>query len=321
MLSSVLVVMQFWLASAVMGQATTERAADLIVDGKLKRVFQGETQYVMQVEVRSATLPGGSLKVGADYPAPGQNLYVHVEAGLGRGLPKEGSQVRFLLSLNRDNEWIATNDGMLLADSSGPLTELSDETSKKDKPILGVATELVSLGLGGRRGLKVTAVIPDSPAARAGLESGDIVVAVGGRPVESKDELAVAYKQTDGNLRVTVRNVRTGEDVDVEVGSGQPPVVAPPGRGGPSMRPLGLTTELAFLRGEPVLKVTNTQPGSPAARAGLKEGQLIVIANGKRMSKPQDLTDAERQSSRLELGVVDPEANASRISKVVVDRD
>jgi S1-C subfamily serine protease len=46
-----------------------------------------------------------------------------------------------------------------------------------------------ALGLRGERAIEVTSVEPDTPAALAGLKSGDLVVSLGGRPVDTVDDV------------------------------------------------------------------------------------------------------------------------------------
>jgi S1-C subfamily serine protease len=68
-----------------------------------------------------------------------------------------------------------------------------------------------------------------------------------------------------------------------------------------------MVTELAFYDVEAAVKVTEVEPGGPAARAGLQPGILILAANGKLMLHPNDLNDAARNSGgTLKLTVVDP---------------
>jgi len=63
----------------------------------------------------------------------------------------------------------------------------------------------------------VPAVFPDSPAAAAGLEAGDIITAVNGDAVNASDDLAEhVLKHAPGDT-ITLRVVRGGDEVDVEL--------------------------------------------------------------------------------------------------------
>ena len=68
-----------------------------------------------------------------------------------------------------------------------------------------------------RAGLRVNAVTPNSAAARAGLEPGDVLVEANGAALESLAALDAALANSRGVLRAKVVNVRTGAIVPVTV--------------------------------------------------------------------------------------------------------
>jgi serine protease Do len=74
-----------------------------------------------------------------------------------------------------------------------------------------------AVGLPERDGILVRAVEPGSPAARAGLERGDLIVAAGGEGLEGIDALYTALDgaQADGQLELTV--VRGTEERSITV--------------------------------------------------------------------------------------------------------
>ena len=163
-----------------------------------------------------------------------------------------------------------------------------------------------------RTALKITRVDPDGPAAKAGLEPGDIVVAANGVPITGPEQLLGALRKSGPTLKLTVRDSRTGRDTEVAVNLGtdspakplptevDAPLAATPGK-------LGAVTELAFHDDDFAVKVAEIEPGSPAARAGLRPGTLIVAAAGKPVLHPNDLNDAVRKSSgTLKLTILDP---------------
>ncbi len=75
------------------------------------------------------------------------------------------------------------------------------------KPFLGVSPEFGALDI---RGVKVQRVIPDSPAANAGIKEGDIIVALGASKIESWNDLLEAIRKTKGGEQISVR-IRRGE--------------------------------------------------------------------------------------------------------------
>jgi serine protease Do len=170
--------------------------------------------------------------------------------------------------------------------------------------------------VGKRTGMKVIRVEPGSPAQKAGIEIGDVIVAANGVPVTGVEVLSAVLKKSGPSLTVTVRDTRTGRDLPVEVKVGGPDAVTPvpipadtPVQAGGGRR-LGAVTELVFYDVNPAVKVTEVEPDSPAARAGIEPGDIIVEANGTPVLHPKTLDELVRQSPPvLKLQVVDPSTN------------
>jgi S1-C subfamily serine protease len=72
-------------------------------------------------------------------------------------------------------------------------------------------------GLARERGVLVAAVEPAGPAERAGLREGDVIVAFGGRPVESVDDLHRLLAEHQVGVRSPVTILRREEKLDLEV--------------------------------------------------------------------------------------------------------
>jgi S1-C subfamily serine protease len=176
---------------------------------------------------------------------------------------------------------------------------------------LGISAEPVALG--ARTALKVVRVEPGSPAEKAGLESGDVIVAANGVAITGPEQLVSAVRKSGAALELTVRDSRTGRDTPVQVVLGGPTATVPlpqepalPGTGS-AATPWGAVTELVFHNDEFAVKVTEVNVGSPAARAGLRPGILILEANGKPVLHPNELNDALRSSGKTcRLTIVDP---------------
>jgi serine protease Do len=161
--------------------------------------------------------------------------------------------------------------------------------------------------------MKVIGVHPDSPAQKAGIEVGDVIVAANGVPITGAESLSAVVRKSGPTLSLSVRDTRNGKDTPVEVKLGgeeaatvgNTPVDAPTNAG--SGRRLGAVTELVFFDVDPAAKVTEVEPGGPAARAGIEPGDVIVEANGAPVLHPKNLEEAVRKSGpTLKLIVVDP---------------
>ena len=179
---------------------------------------------------------------------------------------------------------------------------------------LGIAAEPVMVGQ--RTGLKVTRVEPGSPSQKAGIEIGDVIVAANGVAVTGVEVLSAVLKKSGPSLTVTVRDTRTGRDVPVAIKVGDQdatnpaPIPADPQLQTDAGRKLGAVTELVFYDVNPAVKVTEVEPGSPAARSGIEPGDIIVEANGTPVLHPKTLDELVRKSAPvLKLMVVDPRTN------------
>jgi S1-C subfamily serine protease len=176
---------------------------------------------------------------------------------------------------------------------------------------LGISAEPVTVGR--RTGMKVIGVHPGSPAQKAGIEVDDVVVAANGVPITGADSLSAVVRKSGAILSLSVRDTRTGKDTPVEVklggeeaGTAQGAPVEAPGTAGTGQR-LGAVTELVFYDVDPAAKVTEVEPGGPAARAGIEPGDVIVEANGAPVLHPKNLEEIVRKSGpTLKLMVVDP---------------
>ena len=179
---------------------------------------------------------------------------------------------------------------------------------------LGISAEPVTIGK--RTGMKVIRVEPGSPAQVAGIEPGDVLVAANGVPITGVEVLSSVVHKSGPTLTVTVRNVRNGTDVPVPIKIGgadadnATPVPADTPIQPEAGRKLGAVTELVFYDVNPAVKVTEVEPGSPAARAGIEPGDIIVEANGTPTLHPKTLDEVVRKSSAtLKLTVIDPRNN------------
>ncbi|MBN1909471.1 MAG: PDZ domain-containing protein [Pirellulales bacterium] len=138
------------------------------------------------------------------------------------------------------------------------------------------------LGIRADRGVVLVGIRPQGAAAQAGLQPGDVVVRFGGVDTPSVDALTAVLRQATVGQSYRVEVQRNGQFVHADVkGLPQPP---PPPDGYPRTFNLGL---LATSAGTPLAHrmgietptgavITKVRPGSAAAQAGLRRGDVIV---------------------------------------------
>ena len=167
--------------------------------------------------------------------------------------------------------------------------------------IQGVTKDLAdSFGLAKPRGALVSAVEPGSPAAKAGLKAGDVILSVDGKPVDQSNELPRIVGETKPGTALGMKVWRQGATRDVRVTVGEMPAekvaAAPvaevkPGKLGVVVRPL--SPEERKSRGIDAGVVVDQVDG-PAAQAGIQPGDVILafgnekVENGEQLRKLVD---------------------------------
>ncbi|HZA88473.1 MAG TPA: PDZ domain-containing protein, partial [Acidimicrobiales bacterium] len=71
------------------------------------------------------------------------------------------------------------------------------------------------------QGVIVASVVPDGPADRGGLEEGDVIVELGGRPIAHMPDLVLALRSRSPGDRVDTTVVRAGGTTTLEVTLGE----------------------------------------------------------------------------------------------------
>lgn len=158
-----------------------------------------------------------------------------------------------------------------------------------------------SFGLKRPRGALVAQVSPDSPAQRAGIESGDIIVAFDGKPIPASADLphVVGLIAPGTSVPVEVIRNKRSRTLNVTVGglkadqsfasSAEPTVGKASGRLGLAVDTLrGDELEAAGVSGGVVVR--EVKPGSAAASAGIRVGDVITLIDTKAI-KSKDTFD------------------------------
>jgi serine protease Do len=168
--------------------------------------------------------------------------------------------------------------------------------------IQGITPEIAdSLGLRNNRGALVAETQPNTPAAKAGLRSGDVIVSVDGAAVDNPRELSRRIASLGPKRQAQIGYIRDGREQTVTVQLEALPERAADARPGRSEQRGGADQDagnqrlgLRLAPGADGVEVAEVEPGSPAARTGLREGDVILDVAGKAVRRPADVADAVR---------------------------
>ena len=179
---------------------------------------------------------------------------------------------------------------------------------------LGVAVQDVTppmataLGLEKSGGALVSDVQEGSPAAKAGLARGDVIVALDGKPIEDSRALRMATAETAPGAKVKLDVMRKDKRVEITATLGEVPSeekqAGGPQRGGGAlgMDVVPLTPDLArrldMPEGATGAIVRRVAPGSRAAEAGIRPGDVIQEVDREPVQSPNDVTRALADTKR-----------------------
>jgi S1-C subfamily serine protease len=141
----------------------------------------------------------------------------------------------------------------------------------------------------GKHGVVVREVEPGSPAASAGVQSGDVLVSIDGHEVKDRGEFDARVSSLSQNDDVRLGLVRRGESLFLTATVGALTDKKMEDRG---WRLLGL--RVVEERGGDALAVSDVRRGSAASRAGIRPGDRLVAVEGSGV----DSLEAYRQALR-----------------------
>lgn len=180
------------------------------------------------------------------------------------------------------------------------------EDGSVDRGWLGVVIQPVSrdlaesFGLDEPRGSLIAEVAPDSPASNAGLQAGDIILAVNGNKVDESSTLPRLIGRLAPGDEIELNVLRSGERVTETVTIGDWPengmLAGMSGQNDPQTR-LGVavspiqSSELERLGLEGGVRVQQVDPSGAAAKAGLRPGDIIVSLDQQTIDSPNQLAE------------------------------
>lgn len=196
------------------------------------------------------------------------------------------------------------------ASQAAPIIEQLRTDGHVERGWLGVQIQQIDeeiaagLGLESTHGALVASVVDDSPAKKAGLEPGDVIVGFEGEEIEDIRDLTRQVAAVAPDSEVELQVWRDGDTVELDVDLGENPddlamkSLRTTPEGDESSASLGLsllplTPENRQRYGvdkelEGVL-IADVVPGSPAARKGIRPGDVILRVGQEAVSDPAEV--------------------------------
>jgi serine protease Do len=182
-----------------------------------------------------------------------------------------------------------------------------------------------SLNLRENIGVEVRTVMPDAPAANVGIRVGDVILELNGQKVESREQFADSIGSKPPGTKITLTIWRDGAKLNIAAALGhqvmpQLPLAAMVPMSPEDLQALfagdawkvgfegePLTPQLAMFfgasPGEGVLVRTVIEK-SPADKAGLKAGDVVIKVNGIPVSRPGEIAGIVRQIKKVTFTVI-----------------
>ena len=170
-----------------------------------------------------------------------------------------------------------------------------------------------AFAIGESRGALIADVVADSPAAHAGVETGDVVLDYDGHPIKRADDLMWLVATTPAGKHVTLNLVHAGKarkvEAIVQAAPDEAPATPAAPRGNGHRSPLGMTVSeispsIAQELGNPTLRgvvVMSVEPDSPAVEAGLERGDLVLRVSDVAVVALEDYARAVRAIKQGEM--------------------
>ena len=264
------------IAIAIGNPYGLERTVTVGVVSALKRSI-GITQYESYIQTDAPINPGNS-------GGPLINIYGEV-IGINTAIVASGQGLGFAIPINLA-KWVMNQ---IL------------EHGRVIRGWLGVViqeiTPDIAEAIGVREGILVAQVVDGSPADKAGLKVGDIIVALNGQKLSSVRDLQFKIMKTKPGTTVELTVIRDGKEKIIKVKVGELPekgVSQSPeqNREGLGLSLRELTPQEKARLGIDGVVVVSVVPGSPADRSGLRPGDVVMRVNYMKVRSVRDFLSA-----------------------------
>lgn len=204
--------------------------------------------------------------------------------------------------------------GLSFAIPSNLAMQIKDQLVKNGKVTrgrIGVVIQNVtqdlaeSFGLKTPKGAIVSQVEKDGPAAKAGLQEGDVITAVNGRQIDDSVDMPVIIGSMTPGSTAKLSVIRNSKNLTIDVtveeakneGAGNSAKASSANKLGVTVRPLN-AEEQAKADTEGLLVTEST---GAARKAGIREGDIIVNVNGVKIRQTEDLAKVLEKNKNLRV--------------------
>jgi serine protease Do len=320
---------------------------DELADLALLKIEGNNFPYVQFGDSRGARVGDWVIAIGDPYGV-GSTVTAGIISAINRGITGQGAYDRYIqtdAAINMGNSGgpmfdmsgrviginsalispTGTNVGIGLAipaELAKPVIDALRRGERPERGYLGVGLQPVSddiaasLGLPKDRGEIVRTVQPGTPAAKAGIQQGDVIVAVNGKDVNPDETVSYLVANLPVGQRSTITVMRSGKKLDIPVVITQRPTQEQlakqlgeddegttnnSGTAAPATQTLGLSLQpitapvaqaLKLPQGTTGVVVTAVDPSSDAAEKGLQRGDIIVAVQGQKVTTPAQVAAA-----------------------------